>query len=1219
MQTSIAKKIFAVGAASAMIAAAMPFMASASQHAVGTNVVSNGTVYFVNTSGQKQPYTSAGAFLSYGVNSWAGVQSASAEDLALPTGSYVPPMDGSLINDKGTVYIMTNGSRAGFTSAAVFTGLGYSFSNVIPGDTSFMNTLAPISSSAISHLPGTLVNQSGTVYLMSSTGKMGIPSLAVFQSWGYSWNNVVPANSYDAAVSMSNGVMPAWTMGMLSPLGSSSGTTPTNPTLPVSGGLSVSLASNTPASAYIAAGSAFNNMANINFTAGSSSVVVTQLTVTRTGLGSDSDINNVYLFSGSTRIGYSSSLGSGRATFVNSNGLFTIPANGTATISIKADLSSGVNTSKTYSFGIAAATDVVTSGNGAVSGAFPVVGNAMTSTVLSNPALATLQVQATPVGSTVNAGTKGVLVGQFQFQAQNSNVKMSYLTLTEVGSINSSTDLGNIMLKDGSGTQIGSTLSQLGANNTANFDLSANPYTISSGQNVTFSVYADVLGTPNRYFVFSIQRNSDIQAWDQTYNAGILATVQNTGSFPVQQVTNISVQAGNLVVTTDSNSPTGNIATNVSNQTLAQFDFTASGEPVKINFLPFSIVYTGACSAGDCNNTVLANLKLVDDQGVQLGSTFNTPSSSYNYAFTGSPATGFTGLFGNSSSNLNYTIQANSTRVISLKADILATSGSITAVQANLLGATNNAQGQTSLSNVSTTANNGRSLSMNGTPFSQSTNGSLGAQSFVKGSGNDRVASFILTAGAGEGINMTSVTLATPNVSGGYYPFQNMKVFVNGTQFGSYTAGYVTGNNSYTFSGNPVAITAGGTAVVDVYEDVQSGAIVDGTHWVNTSPAVNLTNAVGSGATSGTSRTSTGTATGQALVINTTGGSLAVSNDSGTVASSNVAMGATGVTMGSFKLTTGTTEGANLTSLTLTDTYNGLNAVNAISNIKLFDGQTQIGGNVSALTYVDATHGTATFTFGTAYNIPVSTIKTITVVADIAAYNSNASTSGTSHIFGVAAGTNIVATGSGDGLGITPSGSAVGYAQTVFRTNLTVTLDSSSPTGVRNVSSADQIEVFDFKAAANYDVTLNSITFQLAAPVNGNLFKLRDANGVIGTCDSTFATASTCTSGDPLGNVSGGGSASAASAVTFYLPAGYSVSLATTRALTLQVDSTNTGAWVSNVWTPTGSPVAWTHTGSNSYNTVQASISAVSWGDGTGSSANLPANVLPVTGNTLQY
>ena len=72
---------------------------------------------------------------------------------------------------------------------------------------------------------------------------------------------------------------------------------------------------------------------------------------------------------------------------------------------------------------------------------------------------------------------------------------------------------------------------------------------------------------------------------------------------------------------------------------------------------------------------------------------------------------------------------------------------------------------------------------------------------------------------------MTSVTLSTPNIDGTYYPFQNLKVFVNGTQFGTQTNGYVTGNNSYTFSGNPVMIPSGGTATVSVYEDIQSGAV----------------------------------------------------------------------------------------------------------------------------------------------------------------------------------------------------------------------------------------------------------------------------------------------------------------------------------------------------------------------------------------------------------
>src|SRR5579884_2362210 len=106
MKTSLAKKLFALGSTIAMVLgsfASLTLVANAAVHAVGSNVLSNGTVYFINGSGQKQPYTSAGAFLSYGFNSWSNVVAASPEDLALPTGPFVPPMDGSLINDNGTV------------------------------------------------------------------------------------------------------------------------------------------------------------------------------------------------------------------------------------------------------------------------------------------------------------------------------------------------------------------------------------------------------------------------------------------------------------------------------------------------------------------------------------------------------------------------------------------------------------------------------------------------------------------------------------------------------------------------------------------------------------------------------------------------------------------------------------------------------------------------------------------------------------------------------------------------------------------------------------------------------------------------------------------------------------------------------------------------------------------------------------------------------------
>ena len=177
-------------------------------HPVGTNVIgSDGTVYFINVGNTRSPYTSAGAFLSYRFNSWANVVPANSADMALPLTTYNPegnvttyfiaPRNGALINDKGTVYIITSGLRRGFASAQVFTGLGYSSANAYPGDTSFMMSLPPIDSIAMKHPDGGLINDGGTLYVMNDGNRMGFPSLEVFNGWGYWPTEAVTANSYD--------------------------------------------------------------------------------------------------------------------------------------------------------------------------------------------------------------------------------------------------------------------------------------------------------------------------------------------------------------------------------------------------------------------------------------------------------------------------------------------------------------------------------------------------------------------------------------------------------------------------------------------------------------------------------------------------------------------------------------------------------------------------------------------------------------------------------------------------------------------------------------------------------------------------------------------------------------------------------------------------------------------------------------------------------------
>ncbi len=179
----------------------LPPVDNAQAHGEGTNIAGpDGTIYRIVGSGStasRSPYTSAGAFTSYKFNTWSGVVKANSADMALPvitytpTGSttlttaFIPPRNGSLINDKGTVYLITNGQRAGFTSEAVFKGLNYSYKSVYPGDTSFMTTLEPISSDQIVHPDGTLILDLGTLYVMKDAKRYAFPSMSVLDSWGY--------------------------------------------------------------------------------------------------------------------------------------------------------------------------------------------------------------------------------------------------------------------------------------------------------------------------------------------------------------------------------------------------------------------------------------------------------------------------------------------------------------------------------------------------------------------------------------------------------------------------------------------------------------------------------------------------------------------------------------------------------------------------------------------------------------------------------------------------------------------------------------------------------------------------------------------------------------------------------------------------------------------------------------------------------------------------
>lgn len=224
MTNSIAKKIFA--SAVAVSSAFMGFAPIAAQAVSAGEVykTTDGTVWFITSDMQRRPFTSAGAFLSYGFLNWSMVKDATSEVSALTAGSFIPPQDGKIFcatatkgsDVNGECSLVTGGMKAAFTSSAVFSGLGYSFSRAQYGDSSFLTKTANLDNAGAAHSAGVLVNIDGTVYLVGSSSLMGIPSVSVFESWGYSFADVVTANAADRSMSKS-GIMASRTPGHLSP------------------------------------------------------------------------------------------------------------------------------------------------------------------------------------------------------------------------------------------------------------------------------------------------------------------------------------------------------------------------------------------------------------------------------------------------------------------------------------------------------------------------------------------------------------------------------------------------------------------------------------------------------------------------------------------------------------------------------------------------------------------------------------------------------------------------------------------------------------------------------------------------------------------------------------------------------------------------------------------------------------------------------------------
>jgi hypothetical protein len=969
-----------------------------------------------------------------------------------------------------------------------------------------------------------LISKGYLTVVSAPTGYFGAATQKALAAW-QSANGISPAAGYfgpktrafvnSMSVGSSSTTTTTTTGGQTTTTQTTQTTTTGTTVVAPATGVAVSLAAANPGAGTLVSSSGSGSGAarvpvlTVNFTAGNSgAATVSEVKFHKIGVLSDSSVSGAYLTQNGKVLYQYNSLSSGILDFSGMS--LNIPAGQTVTLTLAIDVSGGLNSGNTTSFSLNSASDVSAwdSSNNALtaSGTFPLNGSLFTVTQVSNPNLATLALTSSgAVGGTVTAGTQGNLVYASTYNVSNSKVYLEGINFHVVGSANKG-DIRNVKLVV-NGTQVGATLPTVNQDGTAYFDASAAPGVLNTGNN-NVQVFADVMGSPSYTFQFEILNGYDVLALDSQYSIPVKSN-SDGGKL-------VTIQQGQITVTQDSATPSGtSLSKGQSSVALAKFDIYAAGEAVKVLYLPFQITFNVGTTT---LSNFIQNVSITDDAGGQVGTTINLPGSASDPMGTGSytaNAVTYNSSFGTSNSPINYTIPANTTRVLTLKADIQP-NASFSTIQAGLVapgtGATN-LQGMVSSQLSASTAVTGNTLTLSSSEVTVTQDSSLGAQTLAANSTGQKISSFAFTASQSEGVTVSNLTIQVLSAAGSTN-LANLKVMVNGTQFGT-TQPTVNGNltnPNVSFSGTPFTVPAGGTVVVGVYADVLSGAVLSGV------PVVSLVNFSGTGATSFTAvSNANGTINGQSLKVSTNGSAITASiNSSYQPANGQLSMGTTGNVLASLNFNeTSNTENVKLTSLDLVDvTPSATNTVPSFSNLTLWNG-TQEVGSVQSFTATTTVGPSSTPAFlyaftnllsnslGTAY-VPRNGVLSLTLKGDVNNFTTGNAADLSSHTFEIATTTTsgaqatssiIVAQGATSGKAATitlpplvsfssTTAPITGATQQTVLQNALVF--SSTPVGLvsgRGKSTNDEIADLTFNAANGGSLLLNNatVTFQGSA------------------------------------------------------------------------------------------------------------------------------------------
>ena len=894
----------------------------------------------------------------------------------------------------------------------------------------------------------------------SSAVKHHIQDIAAFNAHGYSWDQVFVVNEKEVNYYATGSVITAGTTG---------GTTTTGTEV------SVSLASDNPASGAVIANQAIADLAHFTFTNPTSGPVkITKLVFNRIGISADTSLTSVYLFNGADRLTDSATVSSGKINFVNTAGIVTVPANSSVTVAVRANLSATAG----ETIGVALAE---IASDATVSATLPISGN-LHSVATATLAGVNFNTTTTPSANTALDPKDNVTVWENNVSVTTRDVWLHSIRFRMIGSALAS-DVQNFELYV-SGAKVGNTIAQVDSNGYITFDLSSAPVEMKAGNRI-IKVVADVVGGSSRDFYLSLREAADVNVTDEDYGVNILVQAAS-GTFSARNAGKQTISSGSLTITKATDSPSGNVTLDATGVTLGKFILKASGEAMKIESLDVSIDSSDNNSGSFRNGALFAN-------GVQVGSTasiieYNSSTATTSFSFGSS-----------------LIVQPGSPVTLEVRSDIFDDDGtnSVTAnetLTVHVAAGSSNVQRMTSLEYINSPSATGNTLTVTTGSMSLAKYTAYANQTAVVPQTAYKIGEYRLTADETEDVNLNTITLSlagcTTCVSATSTEITNLYV-----TYGPYTTSVsASGANSTSWSISET-LPKNTTWNVAVYADLASSIS-------SNEDIVSAVTFAGTTADSGQS-VSAGSTTGQTITAGA--GTFAVAADASKPAVGLLVAGNT-VKVGSFKFTS-TNETYTLDQLGASVT-SGAQAV--IQNVIFKDHAT--GATIATQPFNGFYATTST---GLGFSVPANMDKVVDAYVQLGSVGVGAAT--TSLDVNVTLNSYKVLNSTGSTTTAYPGVS--GNSQYVVKTKPTITMEQ--PTGNLSAGSSKVLTKVKISADSAGDISWKQIAFSVTKTAALSIgatstLQLVDSNGTVIT--GTFATTTGSLAGgnDALENLDSG-------------------------------------------------------------------------------------------------